>query len=91
MCFVDGIAVYVGQSGNLRFRIPDHAIDLRFTTEDREQPVWVTPWGTFSKFSIKVSVGGKYGSWAMRELRLIRRLQPRFNRLHRGGATKLHG
>ena len=31
---------------------------------------------------IKVAYSRKYGDWAMRELRLVNRLRPRFNSIH---------
>ncbi len=39
-----------------------------------------TPWGQFNRVVVKVKTSYRYGDWAMRELRLIRRLKPDYNR-----------
>ena len=68
--------LYVGQSNNLRARFSGHKIVFDVSGMPF---VWHTPWGVYDNFWVEVSVGGKYGSWAMRELRLIKKLQPPFN------------
>ena len=62
--YLDAELLYVGQTGNLRERFVYHAATKKF------------PQG----FYLKVRFGDRYGDWAMRELRLIRRLQPPMNR-----------
>jgi len=59
--YVDGQLVYIGQTNNLRERVAYHAGHCKF------------PAG----FGLKARFGDRYGDWAMRELRLIRRLSPR--------------
>lgn len=61
--FVGGNLLYVGQTANLRARISGHKASGRFPEE----------------FLIKARFGEKYGDWAMREMRLIRRLRPPMN------------
>lgn len=78
--------IYVGQTGNFRKRIPAHNIVF-----NPAEMTWFTPWGEFKDFRIKVSTGGLYGSWAMRELRLIKKLKPEFNCLHGTRAKKANG
>lgn len=64
---VDGTTVYVGQTSNLRLRMSQHRAGL-LKTLDR------------SKVTVKANHGRRYGDWAARELRLIRRLRPRLNK-----------
>lgn len=77
--------VYVGQSVNLRLRFRRYGFrrhhDLTFTT----------PWGEFRNVRVKVCYSRRYGDWAMRELRLIRRLSPRFNTIKYVGIDKKAG
>jgi hypothetical protein len=70
--------LYVGQTRSIRARFSTYKIEF----DVRSCPfIWRTPWGTHTDFWVKVSLGGKYGSWAMRELRLIKKLKPEFNQL----------
>lgn len=65
--FVNGIAVYVGQTMNLRARIQAHKTDgmlKRLGTEG---------------VTMKAHFGYRYGDWLMREARLILKLQPIHN------------
>lgn len=62
--YVGSELIYIGQTSNLRDRFAYHRANSKF------------PKG----FSIKARFGDRYGDWAMRELRLIRRLQPPMNR-----------
>ncbi|MGS0573485.1 GIY-YIG nuclease family protein [Xanthomonas oryzae pv. oryzicola] len=55
--------LYIGQTNNLRERFGYHAGHARFPTG----------------FRLKVRFGERYGDWAMRELRLIRRIRPPMN------------
>lgn len=68
--------LYVGETENLHKRIVwGHCI--RCTGYSG----WITtPWGEFQHVSVRFRVSRKYGEWAMAERRLIRRLQPQFNR-----------
>ena len=76
-CYViqlDGKTIYVGQTLNLRSRFYAHGI----------KPIgegYKTAWGRLSGdfLGLKVKLGSKYGDWAMREARLVKRLQPVFN------------
>lgn len=67
--------VYIGSTQNLRHRF-NNLIRLGYTADH-----YHTPWGTLEKVRMRYSPSKKYGDWLMRELRLIRRLRPRFNRL----------
>lgn len=62
--YVGSELLYIGQTHNLRTRFAQHTGQKKF------------PAG----FYLKVRFGDRYGDWAMRELRLIRRLQPPMNR-----------
>lgn len=65
--------LYVGQTLNLKKRMRQHGFRTGHDGMAR------TPWGNFPDVHIKANFGLKYGDWAMREARLIRRLQPRYN------------
>lgn len=73
--YFDDEPVYVGSSSNMRSRLSSHNIYYsRFSHSIK------TPWGIRSTLRIKWRRSDVYGDWLMHELRLIRRLQPRFNR-----------
>lgn len=73
----DGVAVYVGQSIDLRDRLKQHAIRYGYGTQ------YFTPWGRVPyavKITGKYKLSVRYGDWAMWEIRLINRLSPKFNK-----------
>lgn len=65
--------LYVGQSTNVRDRFRGYRIRMM------ADGTYVTPWGQFANLTLKFSLSRRFGDWAMRELRLIRRLQPALN------------
>jgi hypothetical protein len=71
--YLDGSLSYIGQTTNLKKRFLNYGITTGYGDS------FVTPWGSFSTVRVKVRYASKYGDWAMRELRLIRRLKPAFN------------
>jgi len=71
--YLDGALSYIGQSSNVRKRISNHRLRYGYGAGV------ITPWGQFSDCCIKVRYSTKYGDWAMRELRLIRKLRPCLN------------
>lgn len=72
--YLDGVLSYIGQTTNLRKRIAGHKIDIcRYSNHVS------SVWGQYRSIRVKVNFGTRYGDWAMRELRLIHRLQPRLN------------
>jgi len=74
--YCDGEIVYIGETENLRARL-SNGHELR----GREYSAWVvTPWGSFKSVDVKFRLCRRFGQWAMIERRLIRRLQPKFNR-----------
>jgi excinuclease UvrABC nuclease subunit len=75
--YVDGEVSYVGQTDNLAKRMSGHGIQPA-----RYSALTETPWGAFRNVRGKYRVSQRYGDWAMVELRLLRRLRPRFNRRH---------
>lgn len=73
--------VYIGQSNNLRSRITRHQIRYGYARNI------ITPWGDVSdttRVTCKYRVSRRLGDWAMWEIRLIDRLQPRFNKTYTG-------
>lgn len=71
--YLDRQIIYIGQSENLWNRIRKYEIRL---VGDR----YVTPWGIGDRVEMKYKLSSRYGDWLMREVRLIRRLQPRGNK-----------
>jgi hypothetical protein len=70
--YLDGVLSYVGQTLDLAKRLSAHGIRLGYG-------VTFTKWGQFKSVSIKARFGVRLGDWAMREVRLISRLQPPLN------------
>lgn len=72
--------VYVGQSNNLRVRIARHHLRPGYAKN------YHTPWGDIPHQDVtcKYRVSRRLGDWAMWEIRLIDRLQPRFNKTFSG-------
>ena len=68
--------LYIGSSAKVGNRVRGH-YQIGYGSD-----VQTKKWGTFDDIVIKVSYSRKYGDWAMRELRLIRKLKPLFNQLH---------
>ena len=79
---VSGRVVYVGQTSNLQARFRGHRFRI-------EKGMMILPWGSFPQHLVtaKARFGRRYGDWAMRELRLIMRLQPHFNVKSKGRAV----
>lgn len=76
--YLDGVLTYIGQTCDLRGRRSDRRIRWGYANQV------ITPWGDAKEVVMKVSWSRKYGDWAMRELRLIRRLSPPGNLRCRG-------
>lgn len=75
--YVDDELVYVGSSVRLRHRVNEYGY---YRARDGN---FVTNWQTNGwKVWVKVRYSDKYGDWLMRELRLIRRLEPPGNVKH---------
>ena len=64
--YVDGVLAYIGQAVNVRARINGHA--WKFNN------VW-----SGKRLLFKVRLGERVGDWAMREMRLLKRLKPPHN------------
>jgi len=74
--FLDGEAVYVGQTSQLKKRLEQHGITWGYDGKLK------TPWGSFpttTEATCKFRLSRKIGDWLMWEQRLIWRLQPRYN------------
>jgi hypothetical protein len=79
--YMDGALAYVGQSRNLRSRIAAHHLRDGYANN------FHTPWGSCRALLVKARFSDKFGDWAMRELRLIKRLRPPQN-VQQGGAKR---
>lgn len=86
--FENGKVVYVGSSTAIENRCRVYR-----TMPERRKPYgepcitdgkWQTPWGlkTMCRFQVKVKMSRRQGDWLMWEYRLIRRLRPKYNRVH---------
>ncbi len=79
----DNRIIYIGQSSSIKKRFTSYQI--RLILEEYPNKIYSykrSPWGTFEDLFIKVSYSKKFGDWAMRELRLIKKLNPPFNTQH---------
>lgn len=83
--YIDDELVYLGQSVNLHLRF------RRWGMCRRQGAFHETPWGLvpIGKFRVKVAYSRKCGDWAMREVRLVRRLRPKFNNIKYVGRESL--
>lgn len=75
--YANGNPCYVGQTNNARRRIQSHNFNLMQYSSHIE-----TAWGVFKDVFIKCKFPKKYGLWAMIELRLIKKMQPKFNQTY---------
>jgi excinuclease UvrABC nuclease subunit len=75
--YFDGEMVYIGSTNNLRNRFSGHAFRYGYG-KNIITPFQEVPYDT--KITIKYKPIKKYGYWLMLEARLIRRLQPLFNK-----------
>jgi hypothetical protein len=75
--YVDSEVAYVGSTECLATRLHKHGIGIAGYSSSIK-----TPWGWFGNVVIKYRPSRKHGDWAMVELRLIKRIQPKFNRRH---------
>ena len=80
--YLDGVLSYVGQASDLGKRMSAHGIRLSYGSD------FTTNWGSFRSVVVKARFGDRMGDWAMREIRLIHRLQPALNCV---GATRKRG
>lgn len=71
--YLDGVLSYIGQSVDFGKRISMHGIRLTYGASI------ATKWGCFKSVVIKARFADRTGDWAMREIRLIKRLQPPLN------------
>lgn len=78
--YLDGVLTYIGQTGNFKARLANYNIRPGYA-----DCTILTPWGPCRSIKIKVNYGRRFGDWATREVRLIRRLQPPANCV---GSTK---
>lgn len=71
--YLDGELAYIGQASDLATRMSSHGIRQGYSE------LVQTKWGVFKSVIVKARFGDRIGDWAMREIRLIHRLQPRLN------------
>lgn len=84
--YLDGQLVYIGQTVDLKNRFYEHKFRFGYGKNIH------APWGSFPDkcvFSVKAKFSGRYGEWAMREIRLIRKLNPSFNSHHKRRILKV--
>ena len=65
--------VYIGQTNNFTKRYHVHHFY-------KEGSFWITKWGNFVDFYIKIKYPIKFGEESMIEKRLIERLKPKYNK-----------
>lgn len=87
--YADDRLIYVGSTHDLHQRITNHR--FRYCYSEFVITPWFPPGSTNSgrqpipfncrRLTVKYRPSVRYGDWAMVELRLIRRLQPLFNKV----------
>jgi excinuclease UvrABC nuclease subunit len=84
---LNGLVVYVGSTIRLRSRFYEHKIQHGYAKNI------VLPWlsvGNDTEITLKVKSSKKYGDWVMDEMRLIKKLSPIYNKMHKN-PRKNHG
>jgi excinuclease UvrABC nuclease subunit len=79
--YFNGVLQYIGSTVDLRNRFSEHAFRYGYARCMR------TPWGDVDAetvVTVKYRPSRKYGDWLMVEARLIRRLQPAYNKMLKG-------
>lgn len=71
--YLDGVLSYIGQARDIRSRLLTYKFRFGYGSS------CLNIFGSFSSVKIKIRYGERFGDWAMRELRLIKRLQPPLN------------
>ena len=74
--YVDGFVAYIGQTYDLRTRLKNY----KFSGAEY-RGLFNTPWGCGHNLIVKARFGDRHGDWAMRELRLLKRLKPPGNKV----------
>lgn len=86
--FLNDQLSYIGSSIDVAKRFNNYGFRSRDGVARYSQPRF--PWAPVSettRISVKVKRSKRFGDWAMREIRLIDRLRPRFNCQHKAGAA----
>jgi predicted GIY-YIG superfamily endonuclease len=81
---VDGEVIYIGSTRRLKSRFYEHKIRYGFARNI------ILPWLTVpdtSKVVLKIKKTIKYGDWVMDEMRLIKKLQPKYNLMHKSNGV----
>lgn len=71
--YLNGELSYIGQTVDLAKRVSAHGVRWSYGASI------LSNWGAHKSVVIKAHFGVRLGDWAMREIRLIHRLQPRLN------------
>ena len=71
--YLDGALSYIGQASDLAVRMSSHGIRITYGNN------YATKWGHFKSVVVKARFSSRLGDWAMREIRLINRIQPPLN------------
>lgn len=71
--YADNELIYVGQSFNVSKRLLSYKFRYGYGGQI------FSVFGIFNLIAVKVRYSTKFGDWAMREVRLIHKLKPRFN------------
>lgn len=83
--YLDGQLSYIGQASNIKARVSSYR--PRFGYGNTIFHLVGGKEGICKQYLVKVRYSSRIGDWAMREIRLIKRLQPPLNNTH-GGKKK---
>ncbi len=83
--YFDGVISYVGSTINLYRRFNEcHKIKVKdiYAGKGKLKQLYSTRWGDFSDAYVKVRFSDFLGDWAQKEIYLIDRIRPRFNKTY---------
>lgn len=83
--YLDGLPCYVGSTVNLykRFHDPCHRITSKAYVSNGELLYkFKTKWGEFDDAYVKIRFSEFLGDWAQKEIYLIDRLKPMYNKMY---------
>jgi hypothetical protein len=83
--YLDDELVYIGSTVNLykRFFDPAHRIIAKpYVYEGQLYYQFITKWGTFDNAYLKIRFSDFIGDWAQKEIYLIDRIKPMYNKMY---------
>lgn len=83
--YLDGEPCYIGSTVNFYKRFTDHhhrIISKSYAEDGQLKLKYISKWGVFDDAYIKVRFSDFLGDWAQKEIYLINRIKPKFNKTY---------